>query len=500
MQIDSETILKWGGVGLVVLAVGFAVSTAIRRGWIGPEVQLIGAIAVSAGLGIAGWRLRTTRLPWTHALMSAGVAAGCTTVASPLFLDRLPHTLAYASVALIVAIGYVAADRARSMWSAGVSLVVGTVQWFAIADVTVPTVASSVFVIATAGAAVAIALRHDWFALRPVAEAGAMLALLTLAAETESVRLGLAPMLAAVVVAAGMLILPSRGDAHDGWRQIEIQLSIATAPWLLGMVTAAFEIDRKVPAGWIALGIAAAVVGLASAGRTRLQPAHFVSLLVSSSVTASIGLALLFSVEHLFVALAVQGAGLVVLGRSLGHSIRVYVNAAAATAVAAAYGFGAMVDVWSDDASFADDVAHAAIVVAVGVAAWLTQHDRVRLLGGAVVVALTMDWLGSTLVHAPQGQALTSASWAALGAAVLVSGAMRKRQEIAVAGLLVLGVTVAKLLTVDLRAVDTMWRAGLFLVIGLALLRLGFLLPRLTGAGVDPGRVDTADRPPDRPA
>ncbi len=47
--------------------------------------------------------------------------------------------------------------------------------------------------------------------------------------------------------------------------------------------------------------------------------------------------------------------------------------------------------------------------------------------------------------------------------------------------LIVFGLTVAKLLTVDLQEVDRLWRAGLFLLIGLAFLRLGFLLPRLTG-------------------
>ena len=44
----------------------------------------------------------------------------------------------------------------------------------------------------------------------------------------------------------------------------------------------------------------------------------------------------------------------------------------------------------------------------------------------------------------------------------------------------VIGLTVGKLLTVDLREVDALWRAGLFLVVGLGLLRLGFLLPSWT--------------------
>lgn len=61
--------------------------------------------------------------------------------------------------------------------------------------------------------------------------------------------------------------------------------------------------------------------------------------------------------------------------------------------------------------------------------------------------------------------------------------------EVAAAGLAVIGITVGKLLTVDLQEVDTLWRAGLFLVIGLGIMRIGFLLPRFTPAD------DTADEP-----
>ena len=53
-----------------------------------------------------------------------------------------------------------------------------------------------------------------------------------------------------------------------------------------------------------------------------------------------------------------------------------------------------------------------------------------------------------------------------------------------------LGITVAKLLTVDLQEVDTLWRAGLFFVIGLGFLRLGFLLPRLTGGPAAPSEAE----------
>ncbi len=61
LVVTSETMLKWGGVALVVLGVVFSVSTAIHRGWIGPELQLAGSCAIGLALIGLGFRLRSTR-------------------------------------------------------------------------------------------------------------------------------------------------------------------------------------------------------------------------------------------------------------------------------------------------------------------------------------------------------------------------------------------------------------------------------------------------------
>jgi uncharacterized membrane protein len=122
--------------------------------------------------------------------------------------------------------------------------------------------------------------------------------------------------------------------------------------------------------------------------------------------------------------------------------------------------------------------------------------DRVQRLTVLSVLVLIMVWLGSVLGHLLEGQAAVSVSWATIGIAALVFGAVRKVPGLGAVGLTVLGITVGKLLTVDLREVDTLWRAGLFFVVGVGILRLGFLLPALTGTKdhgrrlVDVGRRD----------
>ena len=89
--------------------------------------------------------------------------------------------------------------------------------------------------------------------------------------------------------------------------------------------------------------------------------------------------------------------------------------------------------------------------VAIAVAGWQTGHTQARQVGAAVGLGLVLVWLGSVLVHLPQGQAAVSVSWATVGTAVLVAGAVKKVPGLGAAGLAV----------------------------------LGFLLPRLTGAADD---------------
>jgi uncharacterized membrane protein len=482
VRIDSETILKWGGVGLVVLAVGFAVSTAISRGWIGPELQLAGALLLSAGLVVAGWRLRSTRPGWTHALCAAGVVSGFTTVASTLFRDQAADAVAYASTVVIAAIGIGLARRLPSLSTAAATVVAATIGWLVIGGDDPAVVASSLWMAVLVGGAIALALDRRWHLLRPLSEVVGMIALVGLAGSAGSSGERIVVVAVAAALAGALMWVPSLGDLSSAWQQFEVQLAIATTPWMLGVVTAAYEFDDDRPVGVAALAIAALVAVAAALVRARLQRAHFISLLVGASVGVSIGLGLLLSTEAALVGLAVQGAGLVVLGGALGHNLRVYVNAGVVTGLVAISVGVRMIEAWSDDGSAADDVAHLAMIVAVAAAGWLTKHRQVQMITGAVVLALVLDWLGSVLVHVPQGQAAVSASWAVVGTAVLVFGAVRKIHEVAVAGLLVLGMTVAKLLTVDLHEVDTLWRAALFLLIGLGFLRLGFLLPRLTGS------------------
>ena len=134
LSIDSEVLLKWGGVGLVVLAVGFGVSTAIQRGWIGPLLQLAGALVLAFGLIGLGIRLESTRRAWTHALCSGGVASLFVIFASDLFLDQTNTDVAFTLTFVSGLVGVGVARLVRSEWVGIVTLLAGVIGWLVIGE------------------------------------------------------------------------------------------------------------------------------------------------------------------------------------------------------------------------------------------------------------------------------------------------------------------------------------------------------------------------------
>lgn len=487
-EFDAEAALKWGGVGLVVLALGFAVSTAVRRGWLGPVAQLVGALVLSGALIAIGLRLRSTRRPWTHTLVSGGVTGLLVTFASPLFLDRVEAEVAYLSTVAAAALGLALARVVPSEWVAAVALAGGSVAWLVIGDGEPPFVASGAALAAAFVFFVALALERGWVGIRVLAQMIGLVCVLAMALEAGSDGERMMTVAVAAVVATALFTLPSVGgpigEHSSVWRHVDVVVPTLLAPWAFGVVAALFT-DTRTAAGLVALACAAVVAAVALIGRRRLVPAHFVAVLVGASVSLTVGLGLALSTEVAWVAIAVQGAGLVVVGRRLQNSVFVLGNAAVLTTAAAFYALTDGADAWTVDTDLGADLARLGVIAAVGAAVWVSGRLETRQVGGLVVLGLVMIWLGSVLVHVPQGQAAVSLSWAVIGVALMIAGAVRKMHQVATVGLVVLAITVGKLLYVDMREVDALWRAGLFLVVGVALMRLGYLLPRWTEAAPD---------------
>jgi uncharacterized membrane protein len=79
-----------------------------------------------------------------------------------------------------------------------------------------------------------------------------------------------------------------------------------------------------------------------------------------------------------------------------------------------------------------------------------------------------------------RAQLVMSSVWAVYGALLLVFGFVRRQPAVRWAGLSMLLVTVGKVFLVDLSKLDTAYRMGSFLVLGVLLVATAFLYQRAT--------------------
>jgi hypothetical protein len=512
-------VLKWTGVGLIVLAALFLVSTAISRGWIGPEVQLLLAALGGAGLLFTALRLPADRRPWSVALAHGGlVVLGICAGAAHAWLDLVPLSVATALVAALVVLALAVAHRLdhANLVSTGmvvaivVPAVISTYETFG------PAFTASWFVALVAVSATVSWLR-DWWTPRLIGLATIGPSLLVVADDASGADSGIRLVVQVSIIAAAVVwwTAPWLRPAPGVGRWLDVR-SVTVLPALLWLASSTMWYPGEL-AGleWISpdrsgtvferAGTAtgsAMVATLAAAGFAALaavgwsgvfRPMPRVLLaghVVGVSVVVTIGLALVIDGPALLLSLVAQTVGLVVLARR-SRDRWLGANAAVlATIVGAWTAVGLLVGIdrglpWPDAMTYL-----IVVVVSAGVA--LVSRDVNRPVSDGVVLAAWVAlllWIVAVVGPLPQGQMLVSLLWAALGAAVVVVGAGFTPPRITIGpdestalrrlGLTTLAATVVKLVTIDLSEVDTIWRALLFAVIGLALLRLGFRL----GAG-----------------
>jgi hypothetical protein len=559
--IDLETALQWIGIVLVVLAAVFLVSTAISRGWIGPELQLLGAAIGGLALVGGGIRLVGTRRGLGETLVAGGaVVLPLTATASHVGLDVLPIGAALVWTAVTVVVLAAVAWRLDApivaLAAAATSLLV--VPWIdSEAEVDLLVLGGWITVAALGWAGVGLA--RDWPSIRQIGTSLGGL-LLWLAAVGGGDLLvggehGVALAAGGIVAIAGWLgpaaahrlAAPhgaepgtSSGRVENGggpwWMQAVASIGrtldhrsllwVPIGSWLyLGAVLRFTESDHH---GWWGLALAAAYVLLMPASLppeslptgspepgspeaeeaasgpvdrwlTPLEPARrslMAGQLMGITLLITISMAVGVDAPALLVALAVQAAGLGLLAHRLDDRL-LAVQGGLFGAMAVAWTAGALVSGLVDPLSVGQHVADAVVVAVVGATTLYGRRTGLVVVTTVAVVATwigSLVWLATVVIHGPQGQVVVSIMWAAAAAAALVHGVARSAPPTRALGFGTLVVVVIKLLTVDLSEVDTLWRVGLFFMIGASLLRLGYVLPRLSattaeGAGGHPGEA-----------
>lgn len=491
--MTTETLLKWAGLVLVVLAAVFFVGTAINRGWIGPEVQLAGATLLGLALIAGGYRLAEENRPWAVALTSGGaVVVPVCAAAANAGLDLIGEYPALAVLAAVtVGLGWVSHRLSMQMVASGSALAAVVLPFWIIEDIDAPALVPAGWLAVLAVAGTAFGWYRGWTVSRLLTVGASGVVLFGLAVDPGD--LGVAEQVVAVIAIAVVAVVAWSGPAYPalkgttmpGWLRAIDQRSVLSVPlWAWGMVGGVVSFEGSTRFALFGLGLAAvfalAVGALWSRAPRALIAAHLlaVGILVASSFAA------LTDSPVLLVAIAVQAAATAVLAK-LFKDLFLAVFAGLLGSIALVWAAQSTLSGLFDRQPVGQLLAN--VIVLAMIVAWAYNSWRERNEQLAIPLTLlawlgVLGWSASAFVHQPQGHVIVSLLWAAIAAGALVIGIRRDNQLTRVLGVITLVIVLFKLLTVDLAAVDTLWRVGLFLIVGAGLLRLGYVLPRLSRA------------------
>lgn len=500
-----EAVLRWAGVALLTLAGVFLVSTAISRGWIGPELQLLAA-ALAGGAMLGGAvHLGSRRPPWAVALGSGGsIVLGASALATHHWLDLVgPRTaLAFFAGSAVLSCGI--ADRLRMQTFAVVAALVAMLAPLDTVD-QVGDGALAVWVAAGVAGAAAWGLTRRWPGLRhAVGWLGAFLLLVISVMDGTPQRdestthpLTLASVLIVAVLLWAAPAVTRRippGDSGSwggfGFDALDVRSAAAVPLWTWACVAGLASGSSNGRPGVLALVIAA-VFGLATVLAWAVAArAVALSWVLGAVSLATVGLAVEFDGPALLTALTLQAVTSFLLGRWLQDRTLQFA-AALVGAFATWMAVVAMLQTLEYDGfATVGDAGAALLVVACWVAATVTAPrvgtapiPKTASLIGAWTLALL--WTAAALLGAPQGVMLISLVWAVMAASALVYGLIERQPVMRNLAMATLGITLCKLVFIDMAEVDVFWRVGLFGVVGLGLIGLGLKVPALVAASAD---------------
>jgi hypothetical protein len=480
------------------------VGAAIGRGWIGPELQLLGASLGGIALLAGAWYLADDRPPWSLAFGAGGaiVVVVCA-LATHEWLDLVGPGPAVALAALATVASTVTAWQTRQQ---GTGLVAGVVAVLAPIETLdqLGEIAVLGWQVAVILGATALGLAIRWRWVRLVVGWLGALVLLTLAFETEPAgSLLAAGLVATAVVAAALWLAPAvsltrEGVPYRASAAIDARTVAAVPAWVWLTVAGLLDWSADgVGIGGCVAGLAfCALAGLFSLARRPAARVVAESTVLGGLGVLAVGLAIWLNGPVLAVALMAQALITFALGRRL-DDLPLKVSGGILAHVSLAVALVEMLQAL--DGGYPNPAHAIGTLLVIGVfagAAALTYPTspfrgelEVPFVYPFVVAwACTMLWFTSIFVDLPQGLTFVSGAWAAMACGALVVGLLQRNDVIRITGLVTLGITLLKLFTVDLAEVDVFWRVGLFFVVGVGFIALGLLVPNLVRSADDGAR------------
>lgn len=481
-----ESLLKWAGLVLLFLSAVFLVSTAIQRGWIGPELQLLGAACIGAALIEGGLVLGRRRAGWGVPLVGVGIAVlSATATAGWRWLELWSSSPWIALSFTVLALSIALNGRLRSPGVAATGVTTTAISMSVLAE-SIPRAAVLLAVVVAVGEATSVWRRSSSLHLMTVVVGVVSFGSVAVVSYIEAEPTSLALLLSGAVVTLLFWIMPLVFTIREAepsplgvnWRPTIDRLVISLPALFSVAWTWSSDLsDDRAGRVFLLTGALALASALAVAASRRFQQSIWVSQLMGGAAAVTVGWVLLFEGPGVLAGLTLQAGALLVFVHLVPDRWAV-AQAVAMAAVAGLLALVGMADAIDIDAPAIDDVVHLGVVALLAGWAWWEDRSRAnrplaQILGVSAFVGAAL-WPVSALIHVPQGQALISAVWAAVGFALLALAFSRSSFRLAQVSLATLGVVMVKLLTIDLEAVDVFWRVALFFVLGGTFLFAGF--------------------------
>ncbi|HEX3224786.1 MAG TPA: DUF2339 domain-containing protein [Gaiellaceae bacterium] len=508
-ELLGGRVLGWvGGIAVVIAAVFFVVM-AVRNGWIGEAARMELAFAGSAVLVAVGSWLYEHRGQTQAAL--ATVAAGFAALYASDAATTVHYHLLSSSVGLVIAgvVGALAlatAVRWNSQEVAGIGIV-GSLLAPVFVDAGTHT-SSLVFMTIALVAAIGVVIQRRWAWLAAIAYVVSVPQAASWLDSEHTAHIGLTLVVATafwllyVVAAVGHeLLVPTKSLRLSSASLLFANASIAAAGgwWLIddaGHRAGANAWLFAVACAHIALGT---LVFESRASREIAMLLYGVSAtLVGSAVSVALdgpALVAAWSIEAIVLAWVARrtdtprrglAAALVFAGLAGLHTLLFE-----ARPDSLAYGLHSV-------PSAVGAVALVLLALAGIAVAYEDVAERLAWSGAALSVylvsGLVVDLGGAHAEHSTQtSQLALSGFWGTLGFAGIVAGLIRHRRALRLGGLGLLTLAVGKVFFVDLANLESIWRVGSFLAVGLLLLAGAFAYQRVSRVPLaDERRLDGA--------
>lgn len=425
--------MRWTGIVLVALAAVFLVSTAVQRGWIGPELQLLAATLTGVGMLAAADALSDRSRAWTTSLGVGGaVVLGVCAGAAHTWLGVVGPGVAIGLVGVAALVGWAVAVRWEQQpvaIAAGVSglgwpIALGLLQ-------AVPLAAAALWVTASVLVATGLGWWRRWWVMRLGLGWFGALTFLGYAAGADAV-VG-SPVAAVVAATIGGALwsgpglqrwLPNQGGGVAD-RAIDARSVAAVPTWAWLAVGVVADLRTGVSIGLAGLAVAACSAIGAVALRRSLSTVIVLSHGLGVASTVAVALAVLIDGPVLLVALAAHAVATAVVALRFDDALLGVSAAVTGLASAALTAVGLVDALAADGVDVGAAVAHLVVLATAGACSVVAfRRDRLpvaRVLFVGAVLGL-LAWMAGVVLGLTADAALLALCWMAVAVVVVAFG------------------------------------------------------------------------------